>query len=104
MNLIGHLNMQKSKKIVAGNHCVNGIIVSVKRVWWLRGKKDNLSSVFSKGGASAHKITFTYKVNGTDFSASQYVIYASSRPTVDQTVTVYYEKDNPSHATVPAFV
>ncbi|MBQ8162193.1 MAG: sugar ABC transporter permease [Clostridia bacterium] len=77
-----------------------GIVVSVKKQWWLKINSKQPRTDPLDGATFPHIIKVTYTVDGNDYTKWKWVNAGLPAPKVGNTVQVLYSSDKPSKAKV----
>lgn len=88
------------KKLLESGTTVPGVIVDVKRCWWLKVNSKPVRTTAMDGATFPHIVTFTYAVNGQAYKGKRFASPSKQTPSVGQSATVYYDSQNPQKATV----
>ena len=77
-----------------------GVVVSVKRQWWLKINSKQLRTDPLDGATFPHIIKVKYTVDGNEYIKRKWVSAGIPAPKVGKTVQVLYSSDKPSKAKV----
>ena len=89
-----------SEKIISENERTTGMITSVKTCWWIKINTKPFRRHMLDGAKFPHIIRFTYTVNGAAYQGSSCVDWHLRCPNKGETVTVFYDKDDPAQYAV----
>ena len=84
------------KRILNDGYTAVGVITSVKKCWWLKVNQKAIRLYALDGAVFPHIIRFTYQVDGKEYSGSRYISWTADCPLIQEEITVYYSKENPS--------
>lgn len=88
------------KKLLESGTTVPGIIIGVKRCWWLKVNRKPVRTTALDGATFPYIVSFTYAVNGQPYKSKRFVSPGDPAPAVGQSATVYYDSQNPQKSTV----
>lgn len=90
-----------SQKIISANNSVNGTVTSVKTCWWLKINTKPVRWDYLDGAVFPHIISFTYRVDGTEYRGSRYISWRARCPKVNEAIPVFFNPSDPSKYAVP---
>ena len=89
-----------SEKIISENERTTGTITAVKTCWWIKINTKAARLHALDGAKFPHIIHFTYTVNGAAYQGSSCVDWHLRCPNKGETVTIFYDKDDPAQYAV----
>ena len=78
----------------------DGIVISVKKQWWLKVNTKMVRSGPLDGATFPHIIKVSYWVEGTEYFKRKWIGAGKAVPVVGSTVTVIYDSEKPNKAKV----
>ena len=72
-----------------------GMILSVKKQWWLKVNTKPIRTHALDGAAFPHIVTVKYTVDGNEIIKKKWLSSSVTPPSVNERVTVVYRKDKP---------
>ena len=88
------------KKLLNSNHTVTGKVTDVKRCWWLKVNTKPVHMGTMDGAVFPNIVHFTYEVGGVSYAGSRYVGLSPVYPRKGETLTVWYDEQNPARYAV----
>ena len=73
-----------------------GIILSVKKQWWLKVNTNPVRMHALDGATFPHIVTVKYTVDGTEIGKKKWLKSFITPPSVNEQVTVIYRTDKPT--------
>lgn len=73
-----------------------GIILSVKKQWWLKVNTKPIRKHALDGATFPHIVTVKYSVNGVEYTKKKWLKSFVMPPSVNDQVTVVYREDKPT--------
>ena len=92
--------MSKKDKIIAQNNVVKGTIKKVRKCWWIKVNKKPVRTHAFDGALFPHIMTFTYTVNGIEYTKRKYIGLRADAVGIFGNVDVYYDKEKPSKCAI----
>lgn len=83
------------KRILTGGYCTDGRVTEVKTCHWMKVNTKPVRTHALDGARFPHIIHFTYTVDGKDYHGSRFVNWNIRCPVKDESITVYYDNENP---------
>lgn len=83
------------KKIFAENLFTQGCVTDVKKCWWIKVNTKPVRRDMWDGAMYPHIITFTYAVNGVQYTGRRFVPHDVTPPAKGQLIRAYYSADAP---------
>lgn len=74
----------------------NGVIVAVKRCWWLKINTKPVRAHALDGAVFPYVVTVRYSAGGSEFVGKKTVVWKNGIPRAGQEVTVWYNANKPA--------
>ena len=94
---------RESERIVSENNRIVAVITGVKTCWWIKVNKKVVRLGPLDGATFPHMIYFTYYVDGVEYKGSYCVSYYLKCPNVNDKITVFYDKNDPTKYAVKLY-
>lgn len=91
---------QRNQKLILEDHRAVGTISAVKTCWWIKINTKHVRMHALDGAKFPHIIYFTYDVNGIAYQGCSCISYYLRCPNKGETITVFYDKDDPARYAV----
>jgi len=92
--------MSKKDKIISQNNVVKGTIKKVRKCWWIKVNKKPVRTHAFDGALFPHIMTFTYTVDGIEYTKRKYIGLRADAIGIFGNVDVYYDKEKPSKCAI----
>ena len=89
-----------SNKIIADNSTTTATVTEVKTCWWLKVNTKPVRKNALDGALFPHIIYFTYTADGKEYKGSRYVNWNLRCPILNEHISVYFSKTDPSRYAV----
>ena len=91
-----HMMGLDDKRILTGGYCVDGKVTEVKTCHWLKVNTKSARTNALDGARFPHIIHFTYTVDNKVYHGIRFVNWNIRCPVKSETITVYYDAENPA--------
>ena len=92
--------MSKKDKIISQNNVVKGTIKKVRKCWWIKVNQKPTRTHALDGATFPHIMTFTYTLNGVEYTKRKYIGLRADAIGIFGNVVVYYDKEKPSKCAI----
>lgn len=75
---------------------VNGIVINVKKIWWIKVKQKPIRIGLNDGVVYPHIVTVKYIVDNIEYESKKYFNSSLVVPKIGDKVIVYYKEKNHS--------
>lgn len=89
-----------SKAILAENHAVQGVVIDVKKCWWIKVNTKPVRAHLFDGALFPHIITYRYAVSGQEYTGKRFIGVYTRCPQQGERIPVYYSEENPDKSTI----
>ena len=77
-----------------------GKIIKVHKCWWIKVNKKPIRTHALDGAVFPHIVTFTYTVNGVEYTKRKYIGLRAESIGIFGNVDVYYDEEKPSRCEI----
>lgn len=77
-----------------------GTVIAISKQWWLKVNRKPVRMHALDGAEFPHIIKVQYTVDGTQYTKRKWISAGGPVPSTGSSVTVYYDSDKPSRATI----
>lgn len=100
LNIIANFNITNRKKFKQSEGwCMNkeilGVVISVKKQWWLKVNTKPIRMHALDGAVFPHIIKVKYTVNGTEYIKRKWIRAGHPVPEIGSSVRLSYSENNP---------
>lgn len=84
-----------NKNIIEDDHYVTAVITNVTRFCGIKINNKAMRKNAADGAAFPHIITFTYNVDGLDYTGKRFIGASVIPPHINETILIYYNEAEP---------
>ncbi len=92
--------MLRKDKIIAQNNLTKGTIKKATKCWWIKVNTKPVRLHPLDGAIFPYFMTFTYTVNGIEYTKRKYIGLRADAIGIFGNVDVYYDKEKPSRCAI----
>ena len=74
---------------------VDGRIIKINKLWWLKINKKNFRTSPHDGATFSYKVRIEYTVNDRKYERSRFIYWSNDSVNIGDSVIVTYEQNNP---------